>query len=194
MGKFKFSYQTSILKATQGSFRNGIDFKYIKQVIDSLPNETFILSIKEDIVQGLLEVEAENFNIKDGSEIVPKYRSVHKTCVLGASSYVVFDGVDIIDPPTNQPNVVLAGPGGATVQPFTSGNGTYTTPSTTPIKIHISASAGGGGIVPVKVSSYANLAAYKPGDIKMYDSECQCGKDKHGFASHSNWCDKAQKI
>lgn len=24
------------------------------------------------------------------------------------------------------------------------------------------------------------------------DVECECGKDKHGFASHSEWCGKAE--
>ena len=35
----------------------------------------------------------------------------------------------------------------------------------------------------------------KPGDIERFEAkleemvQCQCGKEKHGFASHAQWCD-----
>ena len=40
-----------------------------------------------------------------------------------------------------------------------------------------------------------------PGDTESFGSivkklsgtECECGKDKHGFASHCNWCPKAKE-
>lgn len=27
--------------------------------------------------------------------------------------------------------------------------------------------------------------------IKVKENGCECGKEKHGFASHSNWCGRA---
>lgn len=29
------------------------------------------------------------------------------------------------------------------------------------------------------------------GDGTTIKTKCECGKEKHGFASHSNWCEKA---
>lgn len=36
-----------------------------------------------------------------------------------------------------------------------------------------------------------DLLNYKdPGPLKFMDVECECGKDKHGFIGHSDWCPK----
>ena len=34
------------------------------------------------------------------------------------------------------------------------------------------------------------LLSLTGGQITVSDKVCECGADKHGFASHSNWCPK----
>lgn len=43
--------------------------------------------------------------------------------------------------------------------------------------------------------TFAWEATYGEADLELYQepqTQCECGKDKHGFANHSRWCPKAE--
>lgn len=185
MGKFKFSYTSSFLVNIQGSIRNGIGFYLIRQVIDALPGETFVLGVSKDIPTDTWTVEAENYNFSDNTVVVPKYTTKTIISANGRThSYSIFDGIDIIDPPvaTPQPNYSVNKVSGYTAQPITRG-GNYTVP------------VNGNITVPITMKIYGNLAATTPGPGQkvffkdLVDVKCTCGAEKVG-GLHSGWCDK----
>lgn len=190
MGKFSFSYSNSILKSMQGQIRNGIGFDLINQVINAIPGVTFILGIYENVSTDTWTVQAENYNFSDNTIVIPRYRIVTNSSILGPSSYTVFDGIDIIDPPSpsqvsnnSQTTVNTAG-----------GNYTFTIPSTpATITATVYGHSSGPRTYTLKNSSNGIIKVDRDLldalDTHTAYSKCTCGADKCG-GLHSGWCDK----
>jgi len=125
------------------SFQLGIDFIEFQQIITCIPGNTFIknLNTVQNPTLATIQyvIEAENDNFSDGTIINGKYR---RTSVVNAGVtrfIMLFDGIEIIDPPAanlNQNNtrsysIASQGPvitsGGYTVPLSTNTTYTYAT-------------------------------------------------------------------
>jgi hypothetical protein len=197
MGKIFIKFNLSNMKAANnGTSVPAIPFRELKQIIDSLPDETYITSIHSAIFMSIASydytVEAENNHFMDGTEIVGNWTRNSNTINGTLKAYNIFSGVTIVNPPTKQTtqattgNVSLGGNGTGV-----GGSGIYTTPPanagtwgtwsyTFPSTSHISFSG-----VPVGIdTSSGQITVTLPTTGK-----CTCGAEKVG-GMHSSYCDK----
>lgn len=206
MGKISFSFSTfafnTLASGTPWLKPNGaVCFKAIRQVIDALPGYTYIDRIDRPIFgrPNTMVVEAYNDNFLDGTEIVPKYKSVHQVTPWGGQFIDTFDGIDIIDPPAQQASQnganVQNNAGQAAVINTTTGSISITLPNVTatPVTqvtsvVKSNQTAGvvnlnylGDQIDPYGIDWSGMLNSMKP--------KCTCGADSVGGA-HSGYCDK----
>lgn len=177
MGKFSFSFSKTVLPHIQ-MHGNGVNFTTLNQVISAIPGETVLTAIEENIVLDIITVRGENHFLLDDTEIVVKYKNQSRIGSSGNGTiiYPVFDGIDIIDPPLP----------GYTINPTytvpVSGMYNVTKTNTTVSSIHSNGSkiyfnpGTGGPITPHIPAASGTIPT------------CECGKEKHGFATHANWC------
>ena len=75
--------------------------------------------------------------------------------------------------------------------PFTSDSGVYTLPSY--VTMVWSCNSGWIDFSKLSVASLVGAIAGPTGSVVSAKvSKCECGKEKHGFANHSQWCDLAK--
>jgi hypothetical protein len=192
MGKISFKLEGAgmILHAI-GNAYNGIEFDKIQQVVNSLPGRTSVVKIEELVnynsLSRMWQVDAENLNFLDGTEIFIKYKRIiqrNPANINGFTSIDLFDGVDIIDPPAQAQ---------ASNQSTTQINPALTPPSAPPPGFQFA--MGGNGTITAPLGSSVTMVgggASTPNNTKTFviegDLKCTCGATKCG-GLHSNWCD-----
>jgi hypothetical protein len=166
MGKICTSFDANL-------YPYGPDFKVLSQIVNSLSGNTTLLSCILECYGTIWKVEFHNNLLLDGTEIVGKYKN-HSS---GTSSFPVFCGVDIINPPV-KPVVTPTGH-----KTFTTGTGIVALPT-----------GGGGYLIGGANSTPITIKIDhldKNGNIIKLS--CTCGAEKCGSSVHSSYCDKEDK-
>jgi hypothetical protein len=183
MGKISTSFDISL-------YPKGPDFKVLSQIINSLSGDTTLLSCNLGCYGTIWKVEFNNSLLLDGSVIV----GIYKNHLSGTSSFPVFCGVDIIDPPVKP---VVA----PTVQPLTVGTGAYNYNGGMPITVTVPlvsqgqsyhvGSGGYGGSSPANTPDL-NYTRKNTSAYTVPHPTCTCGAEKCGSNQHSSYCDKVR--
>ena len=166
MGKIFMEFASS-------QYPNGVDHKVVYKILDCLPGETYITGVDINSL-GTIRIEGLNFNFVDGTEIQGKW-IIHSQSNGHITNHTqVFMGVNIIDPPPQQSTSI---PIKFTINNSSSAPLHVTLPTyhLSPTKCTISFNG-----VPVDMGASVT---------SITGTACQCGKEKHGFAKHSDWCD-----
>jgi hypothetical protein len=192
MGKIFIHFRKTIAQIFPSLHMDGIDFKDIKQIIDSLPGQTTITEINElpqqaNTATRIWKLNGENSVFYDGTEIVGKYKSV-AVLYPGQPTYatLVFDGVDVLQPSNGQPGIPATnGPSGVAGQSIQI---------PTPFVFQNLVSPVSNPIIPPTITSSNNPYANIQDDDDIFDlPTCDCGAAAVG-GGHSGWCSIQQAI
>jgi hypothetical protein len=159
---------------------NGIDFKIIQQIVNSLPGETRFKMSVFDISKNVTRLEMENDYFADGVQIQANYKTVSQT-INGIMYFPhVFDGITIIDP----------------LQPVATQGNTSSGQALTPsryvnpfIAPSIAGINGNSGLYPTSVPINVKIDLTTI-PMPKRNQVCTCGADSVG-GLHAGYCDKA---
>jgi hypothetical protein len=192
MGKIFSQFSTTYM----GAVYHGMKFDMIRNIIDALPGDTYILKMDTLPCGTIVRLEMVNSLFNDNTEIVSKY-SVKRITLANGYTHAAdfFDGIDIIDPPP----VNIANPSITTNNYIPASSGTFTAPTMGNYKL--AGSAGSNATNPsyntgsghytltlpagLSIDTDKTIDNYKP---EIGSNTCTCGAGSVGGA-HSGWCD-----
>lgn len=181
MGKMSMEFMVA-------AFPDGIDFKLIQEVLNSLEGECYINGFTRNIYPDGSEtylIHFTNSHFLDGTTVMAKYRSLYNS--MGQT--VIFDGVIITEPPNAQisvgPLLGYSGAPGTNGQPPSS---VQNSQPPTPVALGslpsiLQQQRQPNPSKPPAAHPYANI----DNDINSV-SACTCGAGSVG-GGHSRWCD-----
>jgi hypothetical protein len=167
MGKIFSQFSTTY----EGPVYHGMKSSMIRNIIDALPGDTYILKMDALSCGTIVRLEMVNSLFNDNTEITAKY-SVKRTTLPNGFIFDsdIFDGIDIIDPPsanTVNPCTTIPLPSVTFTTPNTGSGHTLTVPA--------------GFSIDIDKMIYNSKSATSP-------KSCTCGAGSVG-GTHSGWCD-----
>jgi hypothetical protein len=167
-------------------FPDGIPFEHIQQIANSIPGKSTVFGVNYFSMSSFYVLKILNDLFEDGTEIVPKFKSVTFSPPNKPSYCVtIFDGIDVIDPPIQKVPVPPTNNVGSSGQGlYPNGGGWYSNNNNSPYSLSPT------GTYNYKVTSVflGDPDAEKETKPSNPTNKCTCGAHAVG-GGHSNYCD-----